>query len=149
MSEDAKQVFVETQFYTNYARRPQFKRDWSAEKISKVNVVERLGYVSVKDRINQLIRSGRQLQLYRASQFDFNFEDGATLDDLNIDPTRHKNFDFAEAYMMLQQLNSRATLRKSVDKTTQNVTTDTVTKSDDSLKTDVNTPDSTTSGSEG
>lgn len=138
---DPQQVYVETQFSTNYARRPIKNRDWKGENLSKVNVVERLGYVSVKDRIAQLVKSGRQLQLYRASQFDFNFEDGVSLDDLEIDPTRHKSFDFAEAYNMLQQLNTKATLRKEkvVDNKEQSdIPEDAV--NDEPLKTDTTNP---------
>ena len=93
----------------------EFKTQWNSipdpgEKLSQVNITERVGYVSTEDRIKSLIRSGQQLQLYRASQFSYDFD--VDIDDQEIDPTSSKSFDFAEAFAHLQLLNSKALTRK-------------------------------------
>lgn len=105
-----------TKFYTTYNNRPPL----SGEKISQVSLVERVGFVSAEERIAALFLAGKNLELYRASQYDYDVSENVDIDSAEFDLTRQKSFDFAEAFTQLQFLKYKTALvrRKKDEKET-------------------------------
>ncbi|GMO63824.1 MAG: hypothetical protein Ta2A_11260 [Treponemataceae bacterium] len=83
-----------------------------AEQISKERVTSALGYVPMRERIQSLLDAGEILQDFREGRFDFDeqHEDDGVYDD----PTRHPNFDLADAHRIRMQ--SEANLRHQAAK---------------------------------
>lgn len=130
---------METKFYTCYANRPVEP----GEKLSQVCLVEKVGFVSMEERIQSLFTAGRNLDLYRASQYDYQFDDKIDLDSNDLDITRNKSFDFAEAYSHYQALKNRIALvrqKKTVDNSNNINNTVSSNESDASLKTESESP---------
>ena len=72
-------------------------------------LVERAGYIPAQQRIENLIFAGQRLINYRKEQFDF---PGNEIDESAYDPTRSKNFDLSDAFILSQQLKERQKIRK-------------------------------------
>lgn len=58
-------------------------------------LVETAGYISAKERIENIMLAGQRLDNYRKGRFDF--EDEKSIDMSFVDPTREKGFDLADA----------------------------------------------------
>ena len=99
-----------TPFHTSYGpRRPTTNQ----EELSSVSLVERVGYISANERINQLRLSGEKLVLARAAQFDFDVELTEEMENgFSVNPTTRYNFDFAEAFALREQLKYNFTVRR-------------------------------------
>lgn len=76
-------------FFYSRAVRPEI----TFEKLSQKSEVETAGYMTAQQRIENMMLAGRKLVQYRREQFDF--PDGQ-IDESFTDPTRSKNFDFAD-----------------------------------------------------
>lgn len=78
------------EFNTHYNRK-RSKGEINSGEI----IVETAGYISAKQRIENLINAGQRLVESRASQYDF---DGSKpIDEDFYDPTRLKSYDMADA----------------------------------------------------
>ena len=62
------------------------------------NLVERSGYIPAQVRIENMILAGQRLVEYRKEMYDF--FDGENIDESFSDPTRSKNYDMADAFIM-------------------------------------------------
>lgn len=60
-------------------------------------LVEKAGYIPAKVRIENMILAGQRLVEHRREMYDF---DGEDIDESFSDPTRSKNFDMADAFIM-------------------------------------------------
>ena len=67
--------------------------------------VERVGYISARDRIENLLLAGHRLENYRKEQYDFNSVD--EIDETFTDPTRNKSYDMADAFQDTLALNAK------------------------------------------
>lgn len=79
--------------------------------------VEKIGYRSSKDRIEDLITAGYRLQLSRSEQFDF--PDGVE-SELYL-PHREPDFDLADASAIQRDLKARLNARKQALRASENV----------------------------
>ena len=68
-------------------------------------LVERVGYISARDRIENLLLAGHRLENYRKEQYDFNSVD--EIDETFTDPTRNKSYDMADAFQATLALNAK------------------------------------------
>lgn len=96
----------------------KFKTHYNASEFPKVydktggeKMVETAGYISAKQRIENMILAGQRLNAYREEMYDINGEKYADPnfdpDELPIDPTRSGNYDLADAFQQgLQVSNS-------------------------------------------
>lgn len=87
-------------FKTQYE---EFKR--SPEINSGEILVERVGYISARDRIENLLLAGHRLENFRKEQYDFESVD--KIDETFTDPTRNKNYDMADAFQDTLALNAK------------------------------------------
>lgn len=93
-----------TDFYS-FTNRPKSTPEINSGEI----LVETAGYVPAKRRIEDMINAGTRLVNARREQFD-------TLDDSepDIDPTRSKHFDLAEATIYKAEVTRRFNEKKAV-----------------------------------
>jgi len=87
-------------FKTQYE---EFKR--TPEINSGEILVEKVGYISAKDRIENLLLAGHRLENYRKEQYDFDSVDN--IDESFTDPTRNKSYDMADAFQDTIALNAK------------------------------------------
>ena len=87
-------------FKTQYE---DFKR--TPEVNSGEILVERVGYISARDRIENLLLAGHRLENYRKEQYDFDSVEN--IDESFTDPTRNKNYDMADAFQSSLALNAK------------------------------------------
>ena len=87
-------------FKTQYE---DFKR--SPEVNSGEILVERVGYISARDRIENLLLAGHRLESYCKEQYDFDSVEN--IDESFTDPTRNKNYDMADAFQDTIVLNAK------------------------------------------
>ena len=66
------------------------------------NLVEKSGYISAQARIENMILAGQRLVEYRKEMYDFS--DGKDIDESFTDPTRSKNFDMADAFIISENV---------------------------------------------
>lgn len=78
---------MEKTFYTQCSRPKKVYEYNSGEKM-----VERYGFVSVRDQFRRLIQAGKRDALYRGYDSDIQPD----IDDLQYDPTRRQNYDLAD-----------------------------------------------------
>lgn len=78
---------------TNYRRFPKV-----IPELDKTRITESAGYITAKQRIENMILAGQRLVDYRKEQFDFQPDE--EIDPDFTDPTRSKNFDMADATQM-------------------------------------------------
>ena len=97
-------------FHTSYGPRRPVQ---IPERLSQVSLVERVGYISVNERIRQMRLAGEKLMLSRAEQFDFDVELTEDMENgFSVNPTTRYNFDFAEAFALREQLKYNFTVRR-------------------------------------
>lgn len=82
------------EFQTHYTRTIRS----APERNSGQTIVERAGYISAQERIENMILAGQRLVDYRRARHDF--AEGEQLDESFTDPTRARNFDLADATQM-------------------------------------------------
>lgn len=90
-------------FKTRYTRS-EFKT--KGDPTGGPKLVETAGYISAKQRIENLILAGQRLDEYRYQMYD---DDGEKFDEDNtfIDPTRSSNYDLADAFQDAVKVQSR------------------------------------------
>ena len=81
----------------------QFQTKYTHEKSpGEVNLgkslVEKAGYIPAQARIENMILAGQRLVEHRKEMYDFS--DGKDIDESFTDPTRSKNYDMADAFIM-------------------------------------------------
>jgi len=89
--------------YHNYLTRPVVK----AEKLSRVDKVERAGYIPLERRIKDMMACGVRLQKARAEAYDIPEGSKVNEDEVQCDPTRSPGFDMADASAMADDLTAR------------------------------------------
>ena len=62
------------------------------------NLVEKAGYIPAQARIENMILAGQRLIEHRKELYDFS--DGKDIDENFTDPTRSKNYDMSDAFIM-------------------------------------------------
>ena len=62
------------------------------------NLVEKAGYIPAQARIENMILAGQRLVEHRKEMYDFS--DGKDIDENFTDPTRSKNYDMSDAFIM-------------------------------------------------
>jgi len=62
------------------------------------NLVEKAGYIPAQARIENMILAGQRLVEHRKEMYDFS--DGKDIDESFTDPTRSKNYDMSDAFIM-------------------------------------------------
>lgn len=87
------------QFNTHYKRERQ-----SPEMNSGELLLEKAGYITAQQKIENLINAGARLIQARKDAYDF--PDGK-IDKTYDDPTRKKNFDMAEAFQLREATRHR------------------------------------------
>lgn len=80
----------------------------SVPETCKGGKTEQKGFVSNKRRIESLLAAGRSLAAYREGQFDVQPGENVDIDKVQVDPTRDKGFDLADASQMARGLNDKA-----------------------------------------
>ena len=66
------------------------------------NLVEKAGYIPAQARIENMILAGQRLIEHRKEMYDFS--DGKDIDENFTDPTRSKNFDMSDAFIMSESI---------------------------------------------
>lgn len=66
------------------------------------NLVEKAGYIPAQARIENMILAGQRLIEHRKELYDFS--DGNDIDETFSDPTRSKNFDMSDAFIMSEAI---------------------------------------------
>ena len=66
------------------------------------NLVERAGYIPAQARIENMILAGQRLVEHRKEMYDFS--DGNDIDETYSDPTRSKNYDMSDAFIMSEAI---------------------------------------------
>lgn len=82
------------EFQTHYTRTIRS----APERNSGQTLVEKAGYISARERIENMILAGQRLVDSRRARHDF--AEGEPLDESFTDPTRARNFDLADATQM-------------------------------------------------
>lgn len=91
---------------TNYKSFPKV-----IPELDKTRITESAGYITAKQRIENMILAGKRLVQYRKEQFDFQYDEKI---DFNYnDPTRSKNFDMADASQLELQTTERLREQKA------------------------------------
>lgn len=82
----------------------KFRTKWNGtpfegEKNSGEVKVEKAGYIPTRQQIDRMILAGRRLNEYREENYDQIINSGKDYhnDDVQIDPTRRKDYDLADA----------------------------------------------------
>ena len=70
------------------------------------NLVEKAGYIPAQARIENMILAGQRLVEHRKEMYDFS--DGNDIDETFSDPTRSKNYDLADAFIMSEAIKNNA-----------------------------------------
>lgn len=96
-------------FRTNYENRPI----GIAEKQGGKTQVEVAGYIPAKKRIENMILAGQRLVDYRKATYDLTNGE----DDGDIDPTRNRAFDLADATTLHRDVEAK--LRAQQEKASQ------------------------------
>ena len=86
------------QFQTPYNRTPSLP-----EINCGITQTEKAGYIPAKNRIENMMLAGQRLIAHRAEMYDIN-SDKEFNEDFPVDPTRSKNFDLADAFVISQNL---------------------------------------------
>lgn len=73
-------------------------------------LVERAGYIPAQARIENMILAGQRLIEHRKEMYDFS--DGNDIDETFSDPTRSKNYDMTDAFIMSQVIKNNAKQRE-------------------------------------
>lgn len=68
-------------------------------------LIEKAGYISAKERIENIIAAGARLLQTRAEMYDF--KEGEEIDEDFFDPTRSKGYDMADAFQDGLQVSER------------------------------------------
>ena len=66
------------------------------------NIVEKAGYIPAQARIENMILAGQRLIEHRKEMYDFS--DGNDIDETFSDPTRSKNYDMSDAFIMSEAI---------------------------------------------
>ena len=66
------------------------------------NLVEKAGYIPAQARIENMILAGQRLVEHRKEMYDFS--DGKDIDESFTDPTRSKNYDMSDAFIMSENI---------------------------------------------
>ena len=66
------------------------------------NLVEKAGYIPAQARIENMILAGQRLVEHRKEMYDFS--DGKDIDESFTDPTRSKNYDMSDAFIMSEAI---------------------------------------------
>ena len=66
------------------------------------NLVEKAGYIPAQARIENMILAGQRLVEHRKEMYDFS--DGRDIDENFTDPTRSKNYDMSDAFIMSEAI---------------------------------------------
>ena len=74
------------------------------------NLVERAGYIPAQARIENMILAGQRLIEHRREMYDFS--DGNDIDETFTDPTRSKNYDMSDAFIMSEAIKNNARQRE-------------------------------------
>lgn len=90
------------QIYTQ-TKRPEKKE--FLEKNSNEIIVEKAGYVTAKQRIEDMINAGRRLVDHRKANYDF--KENEEIDENFDDPTRSPGFDPADASSIMQEIDAK------------------------------------------
>ena len=77
---------------------------------------EKAGYIPAKIRIENMMLAGQRLVAHRAEMYDFS--DGKDIDETFSDPTRSKNFDMSDAFIMSEAIKNNVK-RKELLKASQ------------------------------
>lgn len=97
-------------FRTHY-NGDQFEKKY--ETVDDTRITESAGYISAKQRIENLIFAGQRLAQHRAEQYDLTGEySDEDEDNISIDPTRRKDFDLADATTHLHELEAKQLSKK-------------------------------------
>lgn len=97
-------------FRTHYNGN-QFEKKY--ERVDDTRLTESAGYISAKQRIENLIFAGQRLIQARAEQYDLSGEyTDEDEDNIRIDPTRRKDFDLADATTHLHELEAKKLAKK-------------------------------------
>lgn len=88
------------ELYTKYKRPPK-----QLEKGGGENLVEVAGYITAKERIENMMLAGQNLLQNRKALYDFNH--GEEIDEDFIDITRSPNFDMADISEAANYLESK------------------------------------------
>ena len=80
------------------------------------NLVEKAGYIPAQARIENMILAGQRLIEHRKELYDFS--DGNDIDETFSDPTRSKNFDMSDAFIMSEAIKNNVR-RKELLKASQ------------------------------
>ena len=70
------------------------------------NLVEKAGYIPAQARIENMILAGQRLVEHRKEMYDFS--DGNDIDESFTDPTRSKNYDMSDAFIMSEVIKNNA-----------------------------------------
>lgn len=104
-------------FKTNY-NNDEFKKKY--DKVGGEKLVESAGYVSAKQRIENMILAGQRLTAFREEMYDINgetFKDpNFDPDSVSTDPTRRAGYDLSDAFQQNLQVVDRLKARKKEKK---------------------------------
>jgi len=89
-------------FYTGYFRPEEREQEVNDGPV----MVEKAGYVPMKQRVEALMIAGRRLEQIGPERYDFGDPDQVD-DDMQIDPTRKGDFDMVDAQNMIAELQER------------------------------------------
>lgn len=101
------------QIYTKWKRPERIK-----EKNTGKYLVEIGGYEPPKIKIENMINAGIRLKNTRKEQFDFASNDN--VDESFIDPTRHKDYDIADAFQDSLEVKERLDANKNMEVNSEN-----------------------------
>lgn len=90
----------------NRFKRPE--KEFQMEQIDDHDVCESGGYIKTKDRVEQLLLAGKNLQLWRKARYDFETAEQIE-QEFFLDPTRAQNYDLADAtqHMLRMEIKAR------------------------------------------
>ena len=74
------------------------------------NLVEKAGYIPAQARIENMILAGQRLIEHRKELYDFS--DGKDIDESFTDPTRSKNYDMSDAFIMSETIKNNVRQRE-------------------------------------
>lgn len=74
------------------------------------NLVEKAGYIPAQARIENMILAGQRLIEHRKEMYDFS--DGNDIDETFSDPTRSKNYDMSDAFIMSESIKNNVRQRE-------------------------------------
>ena len=77
------------------------------------NLVEKAGYIPAQARIENMILAGQRLVEHRKEMYDFS--DGQDIDETFSDPTRSKNYDMSDAFIMSEVIKNNARQRELLE----------------------------------